>query len=216
MHHPLQRLGLSLMLTLGVVAWHQQPAHVGSPSLPTHSLATQAISSRPLPISVARFIRPKQLDQHNQQLLKAIAQGDLKQVRVALDQGASPDAGDLSNGYALPLAARLGQAATVQMLIAQGATVDIANHQGHRALIEAILAGHGPIVQILLERGANPNQAAAGETPLGLAVSRGDIETIQRLLDYGADRQQPSQGKSLLKIAEERGDEEVVGLLRER
>jgi ankyrin repeat protein len=194
MHHPLQRFSLSLMLTLGVITWQQQPTHVSPPVFSTPSFSTQAISSRPLPVVVARLIRPKQLDQHNQQLLAAIALGDLKQIQAALAQGADPNTGDANHGYALPLAARLGQTVTVQLLLAQGATVDLANDEGRRALTEAILAGHHSIVQILLAQGADPNQPAAGITPLGLALGQGNPETVQSLLEYGAVRQQPSQG----------------------
>ncbi|MFM7427230.1 MAG: ankyrin repeat domain-containing protein [Elainella sp.] len=223
MHPPLRRLGLSLMLTLGVVAWHQQPNHLVTQSLSVRPFSTESLPSRsifnpkspfqPAPsFSLAQWDRSGQLEQ---QLLRAVERGNLDQVTSVLNQGANPNTGGSSGGYPLSTAVQRSQTDIVQALLNHGASPNITSDEGYTPLVEALVAQESAIVRLLLEHGANPNQTAAGMTPLALAIDNNDATLVRLLLNHGADRQQTSQGQTPLELAEAQGNAEILRLLRQ-
>lgn len=74
MHRHLNRLGLSLLLTVGVVAWNQQQTHSFSQVSPHPSLLLSVAQ-------VASEATPKA-----EQLLKAVKVGDVAAVQAVLDK----------------------------------------------------------------------------------------------------------------------------------
>ncbi len=189
----LHRLSLSLLLTACLVAWEHQSYSAESPAF-SRNLA--------------------QVTSADQALLDAVATGRLGDVRVALEQGANPNAGDLYSGYALTSAATLGYTEIVQLLLERGANVDIAADEGYRPLIEALAADQTPIVQLLLERGADPNQAASGITPLEFAIQANNATAVKLLLQAGATVK-PNNGHNLLTAAQQQGNAEIIQLIQQ-
>ena len=96
------------------------------------------------------------------------------------------------DGNALIAAAHLGHADVVRVLIAAGAPLDHVNNLGWTALIEAIVLGdggarHTDTLKSLLEAKANPNLPdRSGQSPLGLARSRGFASMVKLLQASGA------------------------------
>jgi ankyrin repeat protein len=227
MHSPLRRLSLSLMLTLGVVAWNQQPNHLVTQAVSVRPFSTEALpsgaTSKPEPSpggqapfslahSLAQWSRSDQLEQ---QLMTAVEQGNLDQVTSALNQGANPNRGDSDRGYPLITAVQRGQTEIVQALLNHGASPNVTLDEGYSPLINALMSQQAAIVKLLLEHGANPNQVAAGVTPLALAIDNNDAAMVRLLLNHGADRQQTSQGETPLELAQGQGNAEILRLLRQ-
>ena len=215
-HRPFHRFSLSLLLTVGVIAWDQQSHSVWwqAPQSPhLMPLMTQAIS--PFSgVQASTRLTLAQLTSANQALLDAVAAGHLGEVRAALEQGASPDAGDAYSGYALSSAATLGYTEIVQLLLDRGANVDIASGEGYRPLIEAIAANQIPSVQILLERKADPNRMTAGLTPLEFAIQDSNVAAVKLLLQAGATVK-PADGRDLLAKARQQGNAEIIALIQQ-
>lgn len=123
----------------------------------------------------------------DEQLLSAIRAYDAEAAKVALDEGANPNAGDFYNGYALTIAAGLGNEEIVQLLVENGADVNIFVDEGYTALAEAVNGGHYQVVAYLLDLGVNPNQLVSGVTPIFFAAQSGRPDIVELLLQYGAD-----------------------------
>lgn len=67
-------------------------------------------------------------------------------------------------------------------------TLRVRNRTLEATLLEKALWRHeDEIVCFLLERGADPNKHTPTGTPLGLAISEGNITAAMTLLEYGAD-----------------------------
>jgi hypothetical protein len=123
----------------------------------------------------------------DEQLLSAIRAYDLAGVEAALAAGADPNAGGIYQGYALQIAASLGDPDIVHLLIESGADVDQSADEGYTALVEAVIEDNLPVAAYLIEAGANVNQVAAGQTPVMIAADAGNPELVQLLLENGAD-----------------------------
>jgi ankyrin repeat protein len=206
MHRHLNRLGLSLLLTFGVVVWNQQQMHSfsQSPSQPA-----------PLFFSVAQALSDSEANLEAEQLLEAVKAGDVAAVRAALDSGINPDVGDIYSGFALSYAAGAGNLEIMRLLLDRGATVNITTDEGYTPLMEATVNQQTVAVQLLLEARAEPNIVAAGQTPLAVAVMLNNLELAQLLLAGGADVHLSSQGQSVLQIAETEGNSAMMNLLQQ-
>ena len=80
--------------------------------------------------------------------------------------------------------------ATVRILLALGADPNAAVKDDRRStpLALAVRRDKAPLLALLLEAGASPNsRGAGGETPLMIAVKRGDLETVRLLVGKGGD-----------------------------
>ena len=88
---------------------------------------------------------------------------------------------------ALMFAVREGDLSSAQLLVAAGASVNDADAGGVSATTLAAHAGFGDLVDFLLANGADPNIAAAGFSPLHIAVVRRDEKMVTALLARGAD-----------------------------
>jgi ankyrin repeat protein len=95
-------------------------------------------------------------------LLLASEKGDVKQVRMMLDLGASPICRDDEfGGTPLHWAAYRGHVNALEVLLNRGADVNLPNKDGRTALILAAGMGHESVVKVLLERGARPEAAGS-------------------------------------------------------
>jgi ankyrin repeat protein len=222
MHRHVNRFGLAILITLGVIAWNQQRGHSYSPApdAPSFFLMAQAVTGVQ-PTANYSSVNEQALGQvldhqapDHQALLDAVKVGDVLAVQALLEQGISPDAGDIYSGFALSYAAGQGDLVMMQLLLDRGATVDITADEGYTPLMEAILHQETAAVQLLLEHNANPNLLAAGMTGLGAAVTTGNVALVRLLLAAGADVHQPSQGQDLLELAKQQSNPELVDLIQ--
>jgi ankyrin repeat protein len=94
----------------------------------------------------------------------------------------------LYSGYAITIAAGLGDKEMVQLLVENGADVNtVSGDEGHTALAEAIGGGHYQVVAYLLDLGVNPNQTPSGLSLLAGAAQLGRPDLVELLLQHGAD-----------------------------
>lgn len=122
-------------------------------------------------------------------LLIAIYEAEWEAVKLLLERGAGVNAGK-RNGYAPVLGAVIGENEDIlQRLLDMRASVDDTDGDGYSALHFAVLNRNHKIVFLLLKAGAHIDAIARlrSETPLHIAVRKGDTEIVQALLEKGAD-----------------------------
>jgi ankyrin repeat protein len=140
--------------------------------------------------------------------------GDVRQLREALDHGASASARDASGNTALMHAAVYGDFSGIRLLLERGAEVNAANAADATALMRAALDYEK--IALLVERGANVNaRSGPGNTPLMLAARPWNSHrAVELLLAHGADAKATNQfGSTALMAAAAGGDEKSVRLL---
>lgn len=121
----------------------------------------------------------------------ALRAQDADEVMRLLEAGVSP--ARYPETAWLCLAARRESKAMMDLLIIYGAQVDQVDNEtrgarGRTALHEAAKRGWLKGAHLLLEAHANPNVVdGMGQTPLALAVRRGQEEMVRLLLESGAD-----------------------------
>ncbi len=138
-------------------------------------------------------------------LFLAVVRGNVDVVRLLLDHGADVNA-ETVDGAILVKAAHEGHREIVEMLLDAGADINATGRAwapDDSALYAAALGRHGDIARLLVERGADVNQAdSLGETPLLVAVGRGQPEIVTLLLENGADiDHQTNEGMTALHLA---------------
>jgi ankyrin repeat protein len=139
----------------------------------------------------------------------AAERGEIDVVRLLLDEGANPDAGDEKYGWsALQLAAHWGHRNIVDLLIDRGADVDIftcalmddverasdllnkkpslATTSGLNDAPPLHLASSSAMARLLVERGSPlDTRDSNGNDPLSSAVGRDQLEVVHTLTDMG-------------------------------
>lgn len=146
-----------------------------------------------------------------QELFKAVEDGQLAAVRAALD--AHPDwVRSRAHRWEVPplaIACDRGHLEIARLLLDRGADVNAFNERWlWRPVHEAAAQGHTKIVRLLIERGADLSVTNhEGLTPLFMAAQGGHTETIRLLLEHGAtvDARGPG-GWTLMHMAAIRGD----------
>lgn len=126
-------------------------------------------------------------------------------------------------GWRLRESAAGGNLNKVQKELESGTPVDCTSYSsGRTALHFAAEGGHVDVVRLLIERGANVEaKDAADETPLHVAVAKGQAKCVAELLRSGADAwaHKNSQGKSAYaqaqEMAKEDGGSEVLKAFNE-
>lgn len=123
----------------------------------------------------------------NNELFKAVAEGNIVKVKGLLEKGADANSGD-NTGTVLMLAALKGYREIAKLLIEKGASVNATGKDGLTPLMRACASKHVDTVSVLLEAGANVNaKAKGGTTSLMFAAWYGPKETVEKLLAKGAD-----------------------------
>lgn len=196
-----------LALVVGVVAWWQSSSFGAGVQAPN--------------IGEGPALTLSSLDALNEQVIKAIGQGDAAALAAALEEGADPNAQSSPGRPALYLAARRGNAEAVRLLIDAGADIHADTINGP-VLIRAANEGGREIVEMLLNAGAEIDGTGSlwdvdtTATALMTAADRGHLDVVELLLERGATvNQLNSHGESALHSAAGQGRPEVVTLLLE-
>jgi uncharacterized protein len=148
-----------------------------------------------------------------ERLLIGVMTGDLIQVRLALAEGANPDALLIFDTTALFVAAQTPASDVLGELLAAGADVNVQDPFGITALTRATLRGHVENVRLLLQAGADPNLPAQ-MTPLMAAAYCDSPPCAQLLIASGADlNARGAQGTTALMVAARAGHLDMVQLL---
>lgn len=92
----------------------------------------------------------------NRSLLIASEDGNISEIKCALDQGADVNTKDSDDGWtALMHASKYGYVEIVDLLIKSGADVNAGSISNHTALMLASNFSHHEIMKILLDHGAD-------------------------------------------------------------
>lgn len=148
------------------------------------------------------------------EFLNTLRQGEVKQLRVALDRGASVNARDAKGNTPLLHAVVYGDLAAVQLLLDRGADVNVTNAAGSTALLRA--ASNFDKLKLLVERGAKVNvRSGLGHTPLMLAARPANSHrAVEFLIAHGAEVNATNFfGSTALMAAAAGGDAKSVQLL---
>ncbi len=112
-----------------------------------------------LQVAQIRQVKPK--TKHHSapeaQLLKAAYEGNLNDLKTALQAGANVNVSDDQDISALRWAAQSGRSEAVKLLLDAGANVNQQSESGWTALMQAVIAGSVETVSLLIERGADVN-----------------------------------------------------------
>jgi ankyrin repeat protein len=125
----------------------------------------------------------------NRQLRDAAQEGNLKQVRALLAQGADINAAERIDGSTpLLLAMAEGHQKVWRHLLDAGARADVKTELGATAMHVAAGAGDSDALETLLGLGLSiESKDSMGHTPLIEAVESGPDAAVEWLLKHGAD-----------------------------
>jgi len=149
-------------------------------------------------------------------LIDAALDGNTKQVRLALENGADVNAAQDEGHTALMMAAFNGHGKIVELLLDRGARVDSKDVLGRTALMYSASGPFPETVGILLEHGADPNISDKSEnfTALMFAASEGQVDVVRALLSHRASYETTDDdGETAPGFAQKSGHTEVVQLL---
>ena len=123
----------------------------------------------------------------NSPLMYAAAIGSLESMRLLLDAGADPNAGN--DFTATPLMWCAGDAAKVRLLLSKGASVNARSSLGRTPLlIAAAQDGSVEVVRLLIEKGADINaRDKGGSSVLAQAAGANNVEVARLLIARKAE-----------------------------
>jgi ankyrin repeat protein len=143
-----------------------------------------------------------------------LRQGDVRELRRALDEGAPVNGRDSHGNTPLIQATLYGDPACMRLLLERGAEANVANTAGATALMRA--AGDLEKVKLLVARGADVNaRSGLGNTALMLAArNRNGHSTVEFLMAHGASATVTNEfGGDALMAAAASGDVATARLL---
>lgn len=165
-------------------------------------------------------------------LVAAAADGNVAEVKEALERGADPNAKTWENWTALMAACSAGSPQLVQLLVDKGADVNLRSKgfpvatsplgsrqpSGGTALMVAALNGKPEIVRILLKAGAKIEAMQTDRwTAMTAAAYAGNPEVTRLLMGAGADPNVVEEsGYSPLALAIINGNSTAVRMLRNK
>ena len=169
-------------------------------------------------VLISFIVQAADLKELNEQLIKAVKDGESSQVVDLLMAGASANATESNGWTALIWASFYDYVDIVQLLLDRGAEVDLHDDAGKTALIWAAANGRQDVVRILLKSGAHVNATMKlGKSALMNAAEHGHRTTVLHLLNAGADvNAKDDFGWTALNLAEKNGHKEIVILLKSR
>ena len=147
-------------------------------------------------------------------LIAAIKNRDLEQVRLLLDQRADVNARGADGATALHWAAYWDNRDLVAQLLKLGAEPGLSNDLGVTPLGLASANGNAAIVDALLAAGAD-TRVSQGVPPLMSAARVGSVDAVQTLLAHGADVnvREPGANQTALMWAIAQQHDAVVAVL---
>ncbi|HEO65176.1 MAG TPA: redoxin domain-containing protein [Spirochaetes bacterium] len=155
----------------------------------------------------------------NQDMLRAVTNGNEKKVSELIKKGADVNA-DLKDGYTpLHFAALTGNMKIITLLVTKGSKIKAKAKDGTTALHFAAYAGHIKVVQFLIEKKADLNAKLAVTqlnqfTPLHVAVWRNNLAITQLLVNKGASlKDKTDKGFTPLHIAVEHNQLKIAEFL---
>jgi ankyrin repeat protein len=193
------------------------------------NVASMSTTSHPAIPDIIRRQRIKQLkpeaedhSEEDQQLFKAVYNGDLKNIEQALENGADINAKDDRDLSVLRWAVRRHHLKVVEFLLEKGVKINDVSNMGWTALMEASMHGLADIVKVLIAKKADVNiRTTVDGTALYFASYEGFIEVVKLLLDAGADPTVKvdtstfdyEEYETALSVAQQQGHSEIVKLL---
>jgi ankyrin repeat protein len=87
-------------------------------------------------------------------LMRAVAQNDVKAIRIFLDNGSPVDKQNMAGVSALHIAARYNSIEAAKLLLENSAAIDIADFEGFTPLMRACLGRNAEMVELLVKNGA--------------------------------------------------------------
>jgi uncharacterized protein len=124
----------------------------------------------------------------DQDLLLAINEEDVKQVRNLISRGGNVNIVDSGGDTAFMLGVQTQNTEIMNELLKKTQNIDHRNNEGWTALMYAAADGNSEMVKKLLDKGADVNARNHNKyTPLMLAASRGQEVVMKLLLSKGAD-----------------------------
>ena len=150
-----------------------------------------------------RSIKNDYYNNHNENILDAVIQRDIKKVKALISQNADINEQDKENGFsALHYCAQFRLKDIAKLLIDNNAKIDIKDNDGNTPLFKAVYFSQGDtkIIKMLLAAGANPNSKnKAGVSPRQLAKTIASFDVrycfseaaIDNFLNEGAELLNP-------------------------
>lgn len=119
--------------------------------------------------------------------MKACRQGDIEQVKAALDAGIDTHLWDTNKRGPLHIASIQGHTAVVEALVAAGADLEALDTMQETPFASAARMQHIPVMRLLADAGADVNAYDGSDTPLTLAARSNRPDIVNALLELGAD-----------------------------
>ena len=133
-------------------------------------------------VNLTRLTRMQQYHL-NGKLIDAAKNGDIKNVRELIENGADVGAKNNDGEKALHWAAWNGHVDVAKVLIEKGANVDAKDNVGWTALHYAAQEGHVDVAKVLIEKGADVDaKSKSNETVVEIAI-RCDHHQIATLIE---------------------------------
>lgn len=135
-------------------------------------------------------------------LRDAVRAGDVRQVELALQNGADPNVrtrfatpvvGSRLQDPMLNVAAKQGNVEIIRLLLAHNAAVNDPGGDGLTPVGVAARYGHRELVRLLCEHGVDLHLSPTGDTALNQSLLCGDFETAELLVSHGALTVQPNR-----------------------
>ncbi|XP_063601900.1 putative ankyrin repeat protein RF_0381 [Penaeus indicus] len=133
------------------------------------------------------------LNRHGRELLSAVAEGNLVEVKRIIRLGANLNLSSIVEGedgrQALHTAALLSYTEILQELLRRGAERNGTDSRGNTVVHYAALREDPRVLQVLHEENVDVASAVnfSGETPLHIAASRGNLKVLEWLLQKGVN-----------------------------
>ncbi|MCH9665915.1 MAG: ankyrin repeat domain-containing protein [Gammaproteobacteria bacterium] len=123
-------------------------------------------------------------DYYNHLLLSGARNGNVKKVRIALNQGAYVDIRDSVDRSALSIASLVGNTSMMDILIKNGAQINMQNNIGMTALHYAVRNGAPNVVNNLINKGASLVRNRYGNTAIDIATEQGYTDLVNILAKH--------------------------------
>jgi ankyrin repeat protein len=183
------------------------------------NLLTEKTNKHCLPIGSESVKTVEFVPDNNEfRLHLAAYSGNVKRVKLLIDEGEIVDAVTNIHETPLHIAALKRHVDTAKLLIEKGASLNALTTDNQTPLHCAVQSGNAETVVLLMAKGGSVNAVSSfNKTPLHLAAESGNSETVALLLEKGASvKALAIFNETPLHSAAESGNSETVSLLIEK